>query len=112
MRRLDTVYQEIGVAREVFNFPNINHNSTVSVDLAATSIDLGTHIISWAPESDARAFDDLIIQWMCVEDNIVRATLQNPTGGMIIPGTIACIFILGRVKAEVINTVALTNFPP
>ena len=73
---------------------------------------LGTQILCWAPESIARAFDDLLIQWMCVDENVVRVVLQNPTGGMIKPGQIACVFILGVVKDDVVSTVTFANIPP
>lgn len=111
VRRLDTVFRDIRVARPTFIFPSVNPNSTVSIDLTVVGIEVGTHIISWIPVDDARAFDDLVIQWMCVNTDLVRVTMLNPTGMMISPGTLDCVFVLGVMKEGVIATVTIDDFP-
>ena len=112
MRRLDTIFRDIKVARPTLNFPSVNPNSTVSVDLAAVGIDVSDQILCWTPVDDARAFDDLVVQWMCVNTDLLRVTMVNPSGMMISPGVLDCIFVLGVVKDEVIGTQAVSDFLP
>ncbi len=111
MRRLDTIFRDIEIIRQTLNFPSVNPNSTVSVDLTAVGVEVGTHIISWIPVESARSFDDLVIQWRCVDVDLVRVTMINPTGMMISPGALDCVFIIGIMKDEIVETQVLSNFP-
>ena len=98
MRRFDTVFDNIQVGRVTYDFPNIIANSTVISDETLTGVALGTHIISWAPASDATAIDDLLIQFLVIATNTLRVTLTNPTGGAIDPGSIDLEFVFSTVN--------------
>lgn len=98
--RFDTVYLGITVSRPTIDFPSIGSNSTVVVDSNVPGIALGTHIITWAPTSVATSMDDLIVTWMIVAPDTIRAVLYNPTGGAINPDSIDFEFVTGIVNSE------------
>ncbi len=84
----------IVVASVVVDLPSIPSNGSAFVDVTpATAVPLGTHIISWAPLTDATSIDDLMIQFLVVAANTVRITMQNPTPGPIDPASITFQFI-------------------
>lgn len=98
MRRFDTIYEDITVHRPTIDFPSVGSNGTVTVDTAVTGLALGTHIITWAPTSTATTMDDLIVTWMIVATDLLRAVLYNPTGGAIDPDSIDFEFVTGTVN--------------
>jgi len=110
VRRLDTVFRDIRVARQTFDFPNVNPNSSLCIDLVATGLEVSTNILCWAPVETALTFDDLMLQWLCLDTDLIRVTMINPTGMMISPGTIELVFVFGVVKDEVVDTVTIANF--
>ena len=63
----------------------------------AGGLALGTHIITWAPVTTATSMDDLIVTWMIVATDTVRAVLHNPTGGAINADPIDFEFVLAEV---------------
>lgn len=71
------------------------------VDVTATGVVLGTHIISWAPTSTATTMDDLIMTLMIVANDTVRLVLHNPTGGAINPDPIDFEFVTGTVNPDI-----------
>jgi hypothetical protein len=84
----------IVVASAVVDLPNIPSNGSDFVDVTPTgSVPLGTHILSWAPTTDATSIDDLIIQILVVAANTIRVTMFNPTAGAINPDPITIQFI-------------------
>lgn len=101
MRRFDTVYQGLIVSRQTVDIPSIGSNSTVLVDVAATGVALGTHIISWAPTTTATTIDDLLITFMVVADDLIRIVFYNPTGGAINPDPIDFEFVSGTVNPDI-----------
>jgi len=103
VRRFDTIYQNLTVARLTIDIPLIISNGTVTIDTATAvgAAPLGTHIITWAPVSLATSMDDLIVTWMIVAVDTVRTILQNPTGGGINPDSIDFEFVLGQVNSDI-----------
>ncbi len=101
MRRFDTVYQNVRVVRVTYDFPSVGPNSTVLSDQTASGVALGTHIITWAPASDATEIDDLMLQFLVIATDTVRVTLTNPTGGAIDPGSIDLEFVAGEVNPNI-----------
>lgn len=91
----------IMVASAEVDLPNIGSKNAASIDVTpANPVPLGTHILSWAPLTDATSIDDLIIQILVVAENTIRITMQNPTAGAINPDPITFQFI----TATAINT--------
>lgn len=103
MRRLDTMFDGLGLIEGTYNFPSINSNQTVTDDITVTGVQLGDMIISWTPSSDATEIEDLQIQFLIINTNTIRATLSNPTGGAIDPGAIDLIFFVGRPKTAIVQ---------
>jgi hypothetical protein len=98
VRRFDTIYENLRVGRMTIDLPNVPSNGTVTVDTAHAGLALGTHIISWAPVTDATTIEDLIINWLIVADDLIRTVLFNPTGGAIDPDSIDFEFIVSTVN--------------
>lgn len=101
MRRFDTVYESITVHRPTIDFPSVASNGTVTVDTAVTGLALGTHIITWAPTTTATTMDDLIVTWMIVATDLLRAVLYNPTAGAIDPDSIDFEFVTATVNPDI-----------
>jgi len=101
VRRFDTIFQNIAVGRMTIDLPNVPSNGTVTVDTAHANLPLGTHIISWAPVTDATSMDDLIVNWLIVATDMIRTVLFNPTGGAIDPASIDFEFIVGSVNPDI-----------
>ena len=111
MRRLDTVYRDIRIARPTLTFPTVNPNSAIFFDLAVTGLEVGSHLITWAPVEDSRTFDDLVLQWLCISPDLLRVAMINATCMMISPGIIDCIFVFGVMTDGVIATLTIDDFP-
>lgn len=101
MRRLDTVFQSIEVFRPTVDFPSVGSNATVSADITATGVALGTVILHFAFTSSATDVEDMLLQFMVVEADLIRAVLHNPTGGAIDPGTIDMVFVTATVNPDI-----------
>ncbi len=101
MRRLDTVFQNIVVARATVDIPSIGANGTTVIDVSVTGLVLGYHILSWAPVTTATTMDDLIVTWMVVANDLLRAVFHNPTGGAIDPDSIDFEWVLGTVNPAI-----------
>lgn len=101
MRRFDTIFGGLQVGRVTIDIPNVTANGTVTVDTAVTGLGLGTHIISWAPVTTATTLDDLIITWMIVATDLIRAVIHNPTGGGINPDSIDFEFVFSTVNPDI-----------
>jgi hypothetical protein len=95
------MYTGLFITRATIDFPNVPSNGTVTVDTAAPGTPLGTHIISWAPVSDATSIDDLVITFMTVAVDLVRTVLFNPTGGAINPDSIDFEFVCGQGNPDI-----------
>ena len=101
MRRFDTIFGGLQVGRATIDIPNIVANGTTVIDTAVTGLDLGTHIISWAPVTTATTMDDLIITFMVVATDLIRAVIHNPTGGAINPDSIDFEFVFSTVNPDI-----------
>ena len=75
------------------DIPSIGANGSFTTDLAVTGAPLGTHILSWAPLTLATSIDDLLIQFVVVDDDVVRFTADNPSPGAVDPDPITFQFI-------------------
>lgn len=98
MRRFDTIYQNILVTRRTVDIPNIVSNGSVTVDIPAPGVTTGTHVISWAPTTDATSIDDLLLTFMNVAAGSLRLVAFNPTAGAINPIPIDFEFVCGVVN--------------
>jgi len=87
----------IVVSSAEVDIPSIGSKSAASVDVTVDA-PLGTHVISWAPLTDATSIDDLMIQFVVVADNTLRVTMQNPTAGAIDPDPITFQFITATAE--------------
>ena len=83
----------IQVTSVVIDIPSVVANGSFTVDLSVADAPLGTHILSWAPLTDATSIDDLLIQFVVVDTNVVRFTADNPSAGAIDPDPITFQFI-------------------
>jgi len=101
MRRFDTIFENLLVSRVTIDFASIGSNATVTIDTSVTGVALGTHLISWTPVTDATSMDDLLIQFLVVDTDLIRAILQNPTGGAIDPDSIDWEFLTGTIRAVI-----------
>lgn len=101
MRRFDTIYQDLLVTRVTIDIPSIGPNGTTVIDVTATGVLLGTHIISWAPVTTATSMDDLSLTFMVVANDLIRVVLTNPTGGAIDPDSIDFEFVSGTVNPDI-----------
>jgi len=80
------------------DFPSIGSNSSAFVDVTVEDTPLGTHIISWAPLTDATSIDDLIVQFLIIADDTLRITMLNPSAGAINPDSITFQFITAQAE--------------
>jgi len=101
VRRFDTIFEGLTVARVTIDFPSVSSNGTVVVDTNVPGLALGTHIITWAPLTTATTIDDLLITWMVVAADTLRTVLYNPTGGAIDPDSIDFEFVYGTVNPDI-----------
>lgn len=106
MRRLDTVFRNIKVFQPVsVDFPNVNSNTTVSGDITTvTSFPFGTALIAWGFLEDASVIQDLQIQFIFINTDTLRFTLENPTGGAINPGALDMWFVTGELNPDIDDT--------
>ena len=75
------------------DIPSIAPNGSFTTDIAVTGVPLGTHVISWAPLTLATSLDDLLIQFLVVDADVVRITIDNPSPGAVDPDPITFQFI-------------------
>lgn len=91
-------FSPIIVTSTELDFPSIGSKSAASIDITVSGIPLGTHVVSWAPTTDATSIDDLLIQFLVVAADTVRVTIQNPTAGAVDPDPITFQFILAQAE--------------
>lgn len=106
MRRFDTVFRNIKVFQPVaVDFPNVNSNSTVSGDITTvTTFPFGTALIGWGFLEDAGVIQDMQIQFIFIDANTLRFTLENPTGGAIDAGSLDMWFVTGELNPDIDDT--------
>jgi len=89
----------IQVTSVEIDIPSIGANGSFTTDFTTlVSVPLGTHILSWAPLTDATSLDDLLIQFMVVDTNTVRFTADNPSAGAVDPDPITFQFITATAQ--------------
>jgi hypothetical protein len=101
VRRFDTIFENLLVTRATIDIPSIGPNGTTVIDVTATGVALGTHIISWTPLTTATTMDDLSLTFMVVADDLIRVVITNPTGGSIDPDSIDFEFVSGTVNPNI-----------
>lgn len=92
----------ITVASTVIDVAPINSNAAGTFDIAAPNTPLGSHVVSWAPLTDATSIEDLMITVFVPEDFVIRVNMQNPTPGVIDPAPIVFQIVLAQAE----NTLA------
>lgn len=80
------------------DIPSIASNSSFTTDITVEGIELGTHVVSWAPLTLATSLDDLLIQFLVVDTNTVRFTADNPSAGAVDPDPITFQFALAQLE--------------
>lgn len=107
MRRFDTVFRNIRVYQTVIDFPNVNSNASVSVDVAVAAglAPLGTEIIGFTPITDASSIDDMLVQIFVPLTDIVRFTLMNPSGGAVNADPITFRIVAGFVNPDLVEII-------
>jgi hypothetical protein len=89
----------IQVTSVTIDIPSIGANGSFTTDFTTlVDVPLGTHILSWAPLTDATSLDDLIIQFVVVDTNTVRFTADNPSAGAVDPDPITFQFITATAE--------------
>ena len=88
----------IRVRSTVLDIPSIGANGSFTTDIAVVDTPLGTHILSWAPLTDATSIDDLMIQFVVVADDVLRITIDNPSAGATDPDEITFQFITATAE--------------
>jgi hypothetical protein len=106
VRRYDTVFRNIKVFQPVaVDFPNVNSNSTVSGNITTvTNFPLGTAVLSWGFLEDAGVIADMQIQFVFIDVDTLRFTLENPTGGAIDAGSLDMFFVTGELNTDIDDT--------
>ena len=89
----------IQVTSVEIDIPSIGANGSFTTDFTTlVDVPLGTHILSWAPLTDATSIDDLLIQFVVVATNTVRFTADNPSAGAVDPDPITFQFITATAQ--------------
>lgn len=98
-----SMFSNLRVFQIDVDFPNVPSNGAASGDITASSVILGTHILSFSPVSDATDIDDLQITFLVVAAGLIRFTLSNPTGGAIDPGVITMQFFMADINQDLVT---------
>lgn len=88
----------IQVNSVILDIPSIVANGSFTTDITVTGVPLGTHVISWAPLTLATSLDDLLVQFLVVDEDTVRITIDNPSPGAVDPDPITFQFITATAE--------------
>ena len=100
MRRFDTVYPVTFIVRTTLDIASVGSKGTVQIDIVVANALVGMHVISYAPTTLATSLDDLIMQWMIVQDGFIRVVLSNNSAGSIDPDPIDFEFLFGFLNPQ------------